>query len=377
MSIDKSGTMPAYHRCDRYFYLYYEIAMGNMRFIKLIFTLIILLLSACSGGGADEDSPSQQVALAGFPQNFDGSELKWRQLLDGAQEAGVTGVHLQAPGWSETESSVGVYDLSFFDPFLRIIAEYDLSYSIDIATPLGISKVDVPADFSFSTFDDPALFARYEQYVVAVLNRFTRATHVVLHTETAGSFFDGGADDPDFMSYCELISKTANAVRVVLPEARVGIYGTKNESQDILACLNKSTDFFGMSYIADRADDDHLGTLKALAGQAGGKAIVINEASVPTSPRLGGSEQVQAEFVNTLFSFTQSLGDQLQFVSYYQYIDDDESLSRQYVPAFFPNYSEEQKEDAIAFFSSLGLHRADGTPKLAWGVFKSYAMAAR
>jgi hypothetical protein len=339
--------------------------------MRLLTSLVIFVLTSCAGGGSDGAPRGHQVALAGFTQNFDSSENKWRQLLDAAREAGVTSLHIQAPPWAEVELSPGVFDLSIFDSFFQMLAEYNLDYSVDIATPLGISAVDVPSDFTFKSFDDPDLFTRYERYVAAVLNRFSKATHVILHTETAGSFF-GSADEKDFQDYCELVSRTTDFVRATLPGVGVGVYGTKNESREILACLNKSTDFFGISYIADRGDDDHLALLTELAAQAGNKTLVINEAGIPTSPRIGGSEQAQVEFVGMMNEFARSLGDQLQFYSYYLYIDDDESIVRQYVPAFFPNYSEQQKEDLIAFFSSLGLHRADGTPKPAWAVFKSH-----
>ena len=207
--------------------------MHTCRFAPLLLSLL-LMLPGCSGGGSEKTSSAPRVALAGFTQNFDGSRAKWRQLLDGAQEAGVSSLHLQAPPWSEAQAIPGSFDLSYFDAFLQIIGDYSLTYSIDIATPLGISEVNVPADVAFSSFADPALFGRYQRYVKAVLGRLNRATEVVLHTETAGSFFESSGESEEFLAYCDLISKTANLVRETLPGVRVGIYGTKNESREIL-----------------------------------------------------------------------------------------------------------------------------------------------
>ncbi len=330
-----------------------------------------LLLGACAQDAAPTGVLSARVGLSGITQNYDGSEEKWRELLEGAKQARATFLHLQAPPWSEAETSPGVFDLSYFDAFLRLNPGYNLGYTVDVSTPLGLGAVDLPADLAYSSFEDPELIARYDAYVSAVLTRLSGASHVVLHTETAGPYFENDEKRADFLAYCELVAHAADHVRAVLPGVKVGVYGTKNESPGILNCLNRSTDFFGISYIADRGDDEHRARLAELAGLSGGKPIALFEVGVPTAARLGGSESRQVDFVRLVFEFAAQQGEKLLLLSYYQYIDEDPALTRQYVPVLFAGYDREQQEDLVAFFTSLGLLRTDGSPKPAWQEFKA------
>jgi hypothetical protein len=341
-----------------------------MQYRTLLLASTGLLLGACAQDAAPPGSVlSARVGLSGITHNYDGSEQAWRELLDGARQANATFLHLQAPPWSEAETSPGVFDLSYFDAFVRLNSSYNLGYTLDVSTPLGLGAVDLPADLAFSSFGDPALMARYDAYVSAVLTRLSGASHVILHTETAGPYFGNDEKRADFLAYCDLVAHAADHVRAVLPGVKVGVYGTKNESPGILSCLNRATDFFGISYIADRGDDEHRARLAELAGLSGGKPIALFEAGVPTAARLGGSESRQVDFVRLLFEFAAQQGESLLLLSYFQYIDEDPALTRQYVPILFAAYDPEQQEDFIAFFTSLGLLRTDGSPKPAWQEF--------
>lgn len=72
-----------------------------------------LLFAACAQDAAPPGSVlSARVGLSGITHNYDGSEAKWRELLDGARQANATFQHLQAPPWSYAESSPRVLDLS-------------------------------------------------------------------------------------------------------------------------------------------------------------------------------------------------------------------------------------------------------------------------
>ena len=336
-----------------------------------IFFLLLFILG-CSSGETTPDQREAQIGISGLTQNFDGEISKWKELLDGAREANVHFLHLQTPRWSEAEPSPGVFDFSYFDGYFQLKGDTTFRYTLDVATPLGLGAVDVPKDISFRSFSDTQLISRYQAYLLEVLTRFPAATHLVLHTETAGPFFGNDADSSDFRDYCDFISEAAMFIRSKAPNMKVGIYGTKSESRDILSCLNRSTDFFGISYLADRGDSDHLSNLTELINQAGEKPVALIEVGIPTAPRLGGSEEKQSEFVQLLFKLLATEGDHVLFLSYYQFIDEQESVTSAYVPILFPQFTQEQQQDLIAFLSSLGLHRADRSPKPAWQLFLAH-----
>ena len=347
----------------------------NLLSVRALFVLgVTFFAAACSS--SDDDAPtsgdiSARIGLSGVTQNFDGSEEKWRELLDGARVAQVSFLHLQAAPWSEAETASGAFDFSYFDPFVRLNESYRFAYTLDLATPLGLGAPDVPSDLAGIAFDDPLLLVRYKAYIFAALRKLSAATEVVLHTETAGPFFENDERSESFLAYCRLIGAAADYVRELRPGVRVGVYGTKNESPGILQCLNRSTDFFGIGYIGDRGDEDYETVISSLADQAGDKPIGFFEAGIPTAARLGGTEERQSEFVHYLFSFAAARGSRLSFLSYFQRIDLDESVVRGFVPTLFAQYSDAEREDAVAFFTSLGLVRADGTPKPAWELFRT------
>lgn len=107
-----------------------------------------------------------------------------------------------------------------------------------------------------------------------------------------------------------------------------------------------------------------------LYARAGDKQIGIHEIGMPTAARVGGSEAAQRDFVDMIFDFAEARGAQLEFMAYYQAFDEDPAVTSAWVPALFPEWTEEMQADAIAWFGSLGLHKTDGTPKLAWQTFK-------
>jgi hypothetical protein len=321
-------------------------------FKTLPLVLLLLLIASCSSSGESSDSsqpnPDQSSALqgrigiSGITQNYEGSTESWKQLLEEANAIGAERLHLQAPRWSEAEASPGSFDLSYFDPFIQLIGEFQLAYSVDIATPLGLGSVDLPTDLVFSSFTDPVLIERYLQFVEAVLDKLNGASHVILHTETAGPFFNNDPNSSDFQDFCDLISITAKHVRTVRPGLKVGIYGTKDESPELLSCLNRSTDFFGIGYIADRGDAPHQAILSRLVSQSSGKPVVLFEAGIPTSTLLGGSEDAQTAFVNLIFDFAAEQGDNLLFFSFYQMFDESIEVTSQYVPLLFSNFLTER-----------------------------------
>ncbi|MFN8391826.1 MAG: hypothetical protein U0136_16170 [Bdellovibrionota bacterium] len=330
---------------------------------------------SCSSGGSDEPdtttelSAQTRVGLSAITKNYDPSEASWRQLLDAAKESGVGLVHIQSPRWSETEIERGTYQFNDFVNFFELNRTYRIPYTLDVATPLGLGTPDVPPDLQFHSFDDPQLLIRYRAFLTAVLERFNEATDVVLHVETVGSYFSGELA-PQFMDFCSVINNAVQLAKEIRSGVRVGVYLSADERADIRSCLNRSTDFYAVTYLADRGDSDFRAAFRAIEALPKDKPVALVEAGLPTSSRLGGSEERQIDFVNSLFSLAGSMGDRLTFFSYYHAYDEDPAVTRQYVPSTFPQFDANQQEDLIAFLTTLGLHRTDGTAKPAWNVFK-------
>lgn len=341
---------------------------------------IFLCLIVYSGCGSSSDNNSHEtpkIGLSGVTQNFDGSKQSWDALLSGAEEAGVSFLHHQMPPWSEAEAQPGVFDFSYFSELLNDPRSSGYSLTLDIATPLGLNRVDHPRDISFVGFDDAVLINRYFKYVDAALRLFPSVRYVVLHTETVESFFADESTRNQKESFCSLISLTVRHIHTVFPEVKVGVYGTLNESIETLDCLNQDTDFFGAGYIADRGDAQHNSNIMNLLSRRGSKPVLLYEIGMPTSGILGGSEQHQVNFVRDLSKIVRELGPSLIGLSYYQHRDDSYPFVEQYIKAGFADFSPQQQRELIEFFSSLGLKRSDGIPKPAWTDFIELASLQR
>jgi hypothetical protein len=329
-----------------------------------------VVLGVIGCGDAGSAGPTlARVGVSGLTQNYAATDAAWRDLMDRAEASGATFVHLQAPPWPEGEPTRGDFDLRAFDGFFRLRGEYALEYTLDIPTPLGLGSQAVPPDVEFTSYGDPALEARYFEYVTHLIETFDGARHVILHTETIGPVFGNDPEDPEFVALCGLVGRTADHVRAARPGVQVGVYGTLAESAAVLECLNRRTDFFGVSTLLDRGDADPEATFTRIRELAGGRPIAICEAGIPTAGRVGGSEARQVAYVDALFDLREALGEQLLFVSYYQVFDEDPSVTRMYAPVLFPDWDDETLEDFVQWISSLGLHRVDHGPKPAFARF--------
>jgi hypothetical protein len=345
---------------------------------RLALLLAATLLAGCGGSdeGEDGDEKDEGVGakgeavfgLAGGPNSYQTTTAAWKQLLDAVEEAGGTSVHLQPLGWGEAEIAPGVFNVSDFDELLPLLADGSMAYTLDVGTPVGIESTDLPADMTFTSFDDPELKSRYEAYVTATLATFPKPTHVILHTETASHFL--GDDSAAFAAYCDLLSTTVDLVKAKVPGVKVGVYATEDDSAAALDKMTRNTDYFSFGYNANRGDVDHRAKIEALVALAGDRKFGVHEIGIPTAARVGGSETKQVEFVNLVFDLATAWGERLEFLAYYQAFDEDPAVTEAWLPATFPDWTDEMKADGIAWFGSLGLQTYKAEPKPAWATFK-------
>lgn len=318
-------------------------------------------------------------ALSGLTQNYNETDEAWAEIFAKAKDLGVQNLHLQAGTWQEIESTEGSFILSYLDGFLKAMMKeenQDFSYSLDVATPLGIGGPKVPPHVNFTTWDSAEMFAQYKGYLDAVFAILPHPTYVMLHTESAGYYFtEEQQHQEELAAFQTLLNNTSKYIKSILPAAaaaKIGVYGGKPESAETLRQLNLDTDYFGLTYIADRGDEDFEFQLRQLLERAPpDKPIAIVEAGVPTHERVGGSDVRQQAYVETLFQLAREYGDRMEYISYYQALDEEEWVTRSYVPILFPDWTGDTFEDAVKWFSSLGLYRADGEPKPAVATFQS------
>jgi hypothetical protein len=94
-----------------------------------------------------------------------------------------------------------------------------------------------------------------------------------------------------------------------------------------------------------------------------GRPVVLREVGYPTSPLLNGSEEKQAEFIGHVFAAWKATNGRIPFLTFFVLHDLNEQVGKSMMNSYnAPPTAIKLKE----FLCSLGLRRADGTPKLGW-----------
>ena len=198
---------------------------------------------------------------------------------------------------------------------------------------------------------------------------YYQPSHIILHTETASRFLEN--DKASWEAYCQLLADTADYIRTLTPKAKVGIYATSYDTSEEIALMSKKMDYFSFGYNADTGDLNHKELIEKIFALAGDRQVGIHEIGIPTSSIVKGSQEKQIEFVNLIFDFATTWGKKLEFMAYYQGFDEDPAVTSVWLPATFPDWTDQMKTEGIAWFGSLGLHTFDGKPKPAWNTFKT------
>ncbi len=93
--------------------------------------------------------------------------------------------------------------------------------------------------------------------------------------------------------------------------------------------------------------------------------LILQEVGYPTSTRLGSSEEKQAEFVSNVYTAWKAKSSQILFLNFF--------LMHDFAPTtcddFTAYYGLPDNKSFHEFLCTLGLRKADGTPKLAWKAF--------
>jgi hypothetical protein len=151
----------------------------------------------------------------------------------------------------------------------------------------------------------------------------------------------------------------------------------------IAARLNRNMDVVSMTYYPIGADwrARPVGSLDAdfarMIQAAGTKPLLLQEIGCPADQSIS-SEDLQASYVDGLFRQLTKYGDRVAGANWFLYCDFNKALLDQLTGYYMQGQNGVARAQAIRFrnyLSSLGLKRADGTPRKSWEVFCSRARA--
>ena len=289
--------------------------------------------------------------------------------FDTIHQAGARGTYV-AYTWSQLEPRSGKYDGI---EELKGALEY-ISKRFDIYLKLEVVKTtvkEVPSDLRRERFDSERMRNRFQALLDRLLPVLTpRVRTLTIGTEVDVYFAAHGEAD----AYRVFFQNAVDYIRSRAPGLLVGVSTTFEETQGAqrghLARLRELSDFAEITYYAmgdafrprgaNAIQDDWPKMLEF----ARGKPLLL-EVGYTSSQNLGSSEQAQAEVVELALKLWAKDRDRVPVLNLFQL--HDESLSTCEKEATY--YGVPKLRDAYAAFRcSLGLKRADGSPKPAWAV---------
>jgi hypothetical protein len=326
-----------------------------------------LLLAGCVAGagyaGAVTRSPERILSLAVNPAAGAGP-------LTGADLAARTGARgaLLSYTWSELEPAPGRYALSQFKG-LRYFAEQR-----GLKVLLGLQVVDttvksVPTDLVGTPFDARLLKERFHRLVDALRPHLSENVAYVSVGNGVDMYL---ARNPGaWPAYREFYADAVRYLHASAPWIKVGatatFSGLVRKARGRMADLNRLSDVELATYFpvhgdfVVRAPSAPLADLPRLLRLAGGRPLLLAEVGYPDASELDSSEARQAAFVRNVFTAWKRAGARLPFLNFL-FLHDPPATQCDAATGFYGHAGNRFR----AFFCSLGLRRANGTPKRAW-----------
>ena len=309
------------------------------------------------------DKPLVGVSL-GVPEGGGATDLIASVLTARTARAGLTYVSVK---WSDLEPKPGVYNLKPIDDPVTNLAPLGFHVAITIQT-LDTSNRTLPADLMDKPFDSPEVRTRFDALLQQIGPKITAAVTDVNLGNEADVYL--GTHPQEIEAFAGLVEAGRTRLRASRPGLPIGVTTTFDGLKtrfSVFQRLNRNMDVIAMTYypltaaFAVRPVADVSGDFDMMASAAGAKPLLLQEVGYPADPLLGSSEEKQAAFVDAVFDALNKHSSQIGFVNFFLMYDFGDKL----VNALTQYYS---LNDAHfrAFLGSLGLRKADGTPRLAW-----------
>lgn len=288
-----------------------------------------------------------------------------------ARQASATSTYLYSgSSWPDAEKTPGVFDFRATRPQIEASKAYGFAASaLDIPLPFFFGEPSIPADITFVAYDDEVLVTRYLRFVEALLTEYGGPSHVVVHTEGAGSTFTDGSTE--LAQFCSLVGTTARFIRETFPGTLVSNYNTEYESDEVSRCLNEEMTWWADGLVLDVPAGDMpaavVAKLDGVRRRAGEKAIGLVEINYSSGDAAGErTVDDQVQFVDSFFDYFDTHPRAFTFANWYGLFDETPEITRAWVTAQFGDLGEEFVEAMIAQWANQGLRYRAGEAKPAW-----------
>jgi hypothetical protein len=273
--------------------------------------------------------------------------------------------------WRDLEPTESSFESKPVDDMIGLSKLMDTKPYVTIRVIDTTNKV-VPEDLMGEPWNSPRMKERLTSMLRNCLLRFGNRVPAISIGNEVDIYL---AAHPDEVApYLELVSHARAVLKQSAPDVRVGVTTTFEghlTRKAIADQIQKDTDILFLTYygvdsryrpkpVTEVAKD--FQTVIRLAGQ---RKIVMQEIGLPASPDVGSSDELQAEFVRTVFSNLRQHREQIEMASFFSQFDFSTDLLNVFV-----TYYQNPDSKFRSFLGSLGMRRRDGSARPALTVFR-------
>jgi len=283
-------------------------------------------------------------------------------------------INVSLLSWKDLEPKAGVYDVK------NRLGGMAYSFTKGMSGYFGISlintlKRDMPDDLIDMEWSDPALLPRFEKLLDQVASQLPpqHVPYFVIGNEV-DVYFEKHPDE--VQAYLGFYRAARAMVKQRFPNTKVGITvtyeGLKKGRESLVATMVSESDaafftfypFLDLKVLPPATIPPMLDEVIAAAQ---GKDILLQEIGYPSSPLIGSSPALQAEFFTVILPAIKARP-QIKVASVFLMHDLEPKLCDMLTGYYGADQWGDKTAPFKAFLCTLGVRGFEGTPKPAWDV---------
>ncbi len=312
-------------------------------------------------------SGEQLLAISAVPRLQPAPKVQdYLDAVDLVQRAGA-GASFESATWSDLDSPAGRAKLT------GSLDNMGNRHGFDLL--LGVKVIDTtvkatPADLASAPFDSPELMRRFHALIDTLKPGINRRVRYLSIGNEVDAYLS--AHPAQWEAYRGFYADAVGYVHSTLPGVSVGVTntfeGARGPAASKVAELNRLSDVEILTYyplgpgFVPRPPSTARADLAEMVALAGARPLVLQEVGYPSDARLSSSEQAQATFVAEVLTAWRAAGAKVGLLNWFALHD----LTPDLCDKLAGYYGLPKDPNFAAYLCSLGLRRADGTPKPAW-----------
>ncbi len=289
-----------------------------------------------------------------------------------AVSAGATG-QMSTFTWHDIEPNVGQYNLKLVSDSIDYAHQHNMTIFVGVQL-INTVKREMPDDIASLDFNDERVIARFNSLQDKIfpllkgkVKYFSIGNEVDVYLR---------ANPLEWQKYKQFYSSVLAHAHQLDNQISVGVTATANgllhaSTQELLD-LNAASDVVIATYYPLAADfsmqnpNQIDADFPALLSVANEKPLIFQEMGYAAATSLNSSEQAQAEFLHHVFSQWRASGGKVPFMNWFCLHDfsSDQLATLKY-------YYGLNNQNFFDYLATLGLRKADGTPRAAWSALLS------